>query len=286
MIEANIQQNSIRHNLSLNTSFTRIPRKPDEPGKGMLWIFVPEKREATIENATKHASKGGGRVSSAPGTPAGGPKSGGFLPTTNGTQELLTDRTTPPLSSYPPAQQESYTPTRGPQMPIYGPTQGGLPVLSDETSPLPRRRANGHLTAVDSSPTLTSGAWAHDAPMMRTPAPRAHNLNMVQPNTIKLPTSHLADSSPAPFWRLDSMGSTPARLWPDISPVKNGSGEGPAMQSSSPPPFVNGAESPTRKAKLPVGPYGPTAYGGNGMKDDDDAEIDITKYDQPFLCLG
>ena len=250
----------------------------------MKWILVPEHRETTLALATKNASKGGGRVSSTPGTPAGGSKSGGFLPPpANGKKTSPIDRNTPPLSSYPPAQQESYTPTRGPQMPIYGPTQGGLPVLSDESSPMPRRRPNRHLTAMDSSPTLTSGAWAHDGPMMRTPAPRPYNLNMPQPNTVKLPTSHLADSSPAPFWRFENIGSTPAPFWPDISPVKNGTGDGTAMQSSSPPPVANGAESPTRKARPSVGPYGPTAYGGNGMKDDEDGEIDITKCDQPSV---
>ena len=242
----------------------------------MKWRLVPEHRDSTLATASKNASKGGGRVQSNPGTPAGGPKTGGFLPPpSNGMKTSPTDRNTPPLSSYPPAQHESYTPTRGPHMPIYAPTQGGLPMLSDETSPMPRRRPNGHLTAIDSSPTLTSGAWAHDAPMMRTPAPRPHNLNMPQPNTVKLPTSHLADSSPAPFWRFDN--STPARPWPEISPVKNGTGSGVAPQSSSPPPVPNGVESPTARARPPVGPYGPTAYGGNGVKDEEDGEIDITK---------
>lgn len=244
----------------------------------MKWRLKDEHREATLMLADKNASKGGGRISSAPGSPAGGPKTAGFLqPATNGMKTSPTDGSTPPLSSYPPAQQESRTPTRATQMPIYAPTQGGLPVLSDGTSPMPRRRLNGHLTAIDSSPTLTSGAWAHDAPMMQTPAPRPHNLNMPQPNTVKLPTSHLADSSPAPFWRFGDMGSTPARPWPEISPIKNETGSGVPMQSSSPPPVANGAESPTRRVKPPVGPYGPTAYGGNGMKDEEDGEIDITR---------
>ena len=246
----------------------------------MKWRLVDEYREATLATAKKNASKGGGRVQSAPGTPAGGQKTGGFLPPpTNGMKTSPTNRSTPPLSSYPPAQQESYTPTRGPQIPVYAPTQGGLPVLSDETSPIPRHRTNDQRIAIDSSPTLTSGAWGLDAPMMYTPAPRPHNLTMPQPNTVKLPTSHLADSSPAPFWKFSpgNVGSTPAGPWPEISPTKNGTSGAAAMQSSSPPPVANGAESPTRRAKPPVGPYGPTAYGGNGVQDDEDGEIDITR---------
>ena len=243
-------QNSIRHNLSLNTNFKKIPRKQDEPGKGMKWTFVPENRDTTISAAKRNASKGGGRNASAPGSPSGPPTKSTFAvpERSDGVITSPTQRT-PPLSSYTSDRVEASTPShdRFPQeTPSYAHAQGPLPVLSDETSPVPRRYSNGRLPHITgSSPTLTSSYGNHDL-SANTPAPTAFNLPPPQPNTVRLPTSHMTPTTPAPFWKPlgPGFGSTPAR-WDASSPVKNAS---TMPLSSSPPPAVGtGIESPTRR---------------------------------------
>ena len=42
-------QNSIRHNLSLNKAFEKVPRKPGEPGKGMKWRISEETQRDFLE---------------------------------------------------------------------------------------------------------------------------------------------------------------------------------------------------------------------------------------------
>ena len=44
-------QNSLRHNLSFNDCFIKIPRRPDRPGKGAYWTLHP-KAIAMFENGS------------------------------------------------------------------------------------------------------------------------------------------------------------------------------------------------------------------------------------------
>lgn len=222
----------------------------------MKWSIPAHQRPKVIAEIQKQQGKGGKfRSRSTPSSPtvrvqdpsAIAPS---FSAVNNGDLKVSPTAQSPPLSAYPPTAQESYTPSRGSRLTAFDnsvSTAQALPNLSsDDTVALPVRRPQASSSGIlDSSPTLTSGAWlGYDSMSMRTPLPRPHNLNIPLPNTMAKPSSYMPDSSPAPFWKYTRMtaGSTPG-IWPgESSPLKP-----PVLQSSSPPPPAsNGAESPTK----------------------------------------
>lgn len=163
---------------------------------------------------------------------------------------------TPPLSSYPVAANEAYTPDRGPRLSNAGMIANGLPILDDQ-SPLPARPRNSLYglsdAAAGSPPTLSSSAYHDDGHNMITPAPTRHLPRLAAPSTARLPSSYMPTSSPAPFWKFAENMGTPAQPLADLSPLKTGDLPGMgSLQSSSPPPLTNGSPSKATNGRMTI----------------------------------
>ncbi|XP_037045585.1 forkhead box protein K1-like [Bradysia coprophila] len=73
-------QNSIRHNLSLNRYFVKVPRSQDEPGKGSFWRIDPTSEVKLIEQSYKKRRQRGSQCFR---TPFGMPRSAPVSPSSH-----------------------------------------------------------------------------------------------------------------------------------------------------------------------------------------------------------
>ncbi|KAK6335310.1 transcription factor, variant 2 [Orbilia javanica] len=250
-------QNSIRHNLSLNQAFQKVPRRTDEPGKGMKWQIAPDYLEEYTKKIQRGSISKTNKVLSPNNlkSPASSNVKNSFA--TNSSSRPSTGQKTsttsiPPSVTPPPPNsvpgpilvtpKEAFTPDRssrataknkGPQDDTVGDASiGDLPASpsADRTS----RRG--------SSPFIDN---FNSASAAITPAPQKQNPHLAPPSISQLPSSYLPTSSPAPFWKYLNF-LTPGR--PDhSSPIKS-----PHLRSSSPPEPLPPIASKLREAGSPV----------------------------------
>lgn len=246
-------QNSIRHNLSLNKAFVKVPRKADEPGKGMKWTiqeeFVTDFQNksrrpgssqapfpSTISSSTQRGGGKKAKLAAEAAAAAAQTLSNGTIPPTNFEPAPHYRMQTPlPYDAVDQDRKPSQTP-----MDVDRALDVRTPKRDMET-PLP------YVASRSSQEEDRSMSTTRQAPQMTTP-PSLYKSSVTQPL-----------SSPAPFWKYMVSNMT--------TPTTNGLGSPvrPTVQSSP-------------RLQIPVAQHShlasATQDGGSPRKRDDTSMMD------------